>query len=117
MTNLRKQVDMPECIPRIPPMITRLLPWTTPEGKACILVSDGGPRGGFSLLADRFETVQLEMALGLIEHAADLLADSEATENELRFLCCQLRATLVDVHRVAVGRGERLAVRDEAVDE
>ncbi|MEE4423205.1 hypothetical protein [Streptomyces bugieae] len=100
-----------------PPTITRLLPWTTPEGKTCILVSDGGPQGGFSFLADRFEAVQLEMALGLIEHAADLLADSEATDKGLRFLCCQLRATLVDVHRVAVSRGERLAGGNETVGE
>ncbi|UZJ30904.1 hypothetical protein [Streptomyces endophytica] len=99
------------------PTTTRLLPWTTPEGKTCILVSDGGPQGGFSFLADRFEAVQLEMALGLIEHAADLLADSEVTDQELRFLCCQLRATLVDVHRVAVSRGERLAGDNETAGE
>ncbi|UKY50383.1 hypothetical protein [Streptomyces inhibens] len=86
---------------------TRLLPWTTPEGKTCFLMSDDRGEGGLSRVADRIEAVQLDMADGLLDHAADMLGDNKATEPELRFLGRQLSAALRDVHRVAESRGAR----------
>ncbi|GAA2316804.1 hypothetical protein OG436_13625 [Streptomyces caniferus] len=84
---------------------TRLLPWVSPDGKACFLVSDGGGESGFSRVADRIEDVQLDMADGLLDHAADLLGDGSATDRQLRFLGEQLSAALRDVRRVAESRG------------
>ncbi|GLW14171.1 hypothetical protein ACFXN2_29110 [Streptomyces kronopolitis] len=84
---------------------TRLLPWVSPDGKTCFLVSDGGGEGGLSRVADRIEDVQLDMADGLLDHAADLLADGRATDRQLRFLGEQLSSALRDVRRVAESRG------------
>ncbi|MEU8685074.1 hypothetical protein [Streptomyces sp. NPDC048611] len=84
---------------------TRLLPWVSPDGKTCFLVSDGGGESGLSRVADRIEDMQLDMADGLLDHAADLLGDGRATARQLRFLGEQLSAALRDVRRVAEGRG------------
>lgn len=89
---------------------TRLLPWVSPDGKTCFLVSDEGKAGvGLSRVADRIEAVQLDMADGLLDHADDMLGDGTATERELRFLGAQLSAALRDVRRVAESRGARLS--------
>ncbi|MEU8782228.1 hypothetical protein [Streptomyces sp. NPDC048637] len=85
----------------------RLLPWATPDGKACLLVSDG--EGYVSRVADSMEAVQLDMAAGLLGHAAGMLDERSVTVVELRYLCCQLVAALRDVCRVAESRGARLA--------
>ncbi|MER6840826.1 hypothetical protein [Streptomyces platensis] len=87
---------------------TRLLPWVSPDGKTCILLSDGRGESAFSRVADRMEDVQLEMADGLLDHAADLLGDDAATDRQLRYLGEQLSAALRDVRRVAGSRGARL---------
>lgn len=87
---------------------TRLLSWVSPDGKTCLLVSDGRGESGFSRVADRIEDVQLEMADGLLDHADDLLGDGKATDRQLRFLGEQLSAALRDVRRVAGSRGARL---------
>ncbi|HZF92809.1 hypothetical protein [Streptomyces sp.] len=84
----------------------RLLPWTGTDGKRCILVTDG--TGPLSRLADTVEHVQLEMAFGLLDHAADLLADERATAAQLRFTLARMHEALTDVHRIAVSRGARL---------
>lgn len=88
---------------------TRLLSWVSPDGKTCLLVSDGRSESGFSRVADRIEDVQLEMADGLLDHADDLLGDGKATDRQLRFLGEQLSAGLRDVRRVAESRGARLS--------
>lgn len=62
--------------------VPRLLPWPSPEGKPCYVVGDG--TGYVSRLADETERVQLGMADALLGHAAELLADSSATDGELR---------------------------------
>ncbi|MGP8301573.1 hypothetical protein ACTPOK_27350 [Streptomyces inhibens] len=90
-----------------PQATTRLLPWTSPEGKFCILVSDGKGEGLVSRVADSFEAVQLGMAGSLLDHATDMIADHKATSDELRFLACQLTEALRDVRRVAESRGAR----------
>ncbi|WUI76709.1 hypothetical protein OHS81_23855 [Streptomyces sp. NBC_00400] len=88
---------------------TRLLPWTSPDGKTCVLLSDGRGESGFSRVADRMEDMQLQMADALLDHAADMLGDDKATNPQLRFLGSQLSAALRDVHRVAESRGARLS--------
>ncbi|MEU8968547.1 hypothetical protein AB0D11_04590 [Streptomyces monashensis] len=88
----------------------RLLPWAGAEGKPCYLVTDG--TGPLSEVADTVESVQLTMAAELLGHAADLLADHRATSAQLRFLLARMREALTDVHRIAVGRGARLAERN-----
>lgn len=85
----------------------RLLPWASPDGKTCILVSDG--KGYASRVADAMETVQLDMADGLLDHASDILDGQDVTAVQLRFLSRQLASALRDVRRVAESRGSRLA--------
>ncbi|GGT13624.1 hypothetical protein [Streptomyces chromofuscus] len=81
----------------------RLLPWAGADGKHCLLVTDG--TGVLSRPADAVEHVQLEMAAGLLDHAADMLADTRATPAQLRFLLARMHEALTDVHRIADSRG------------
>ncbi|AZM77872.1 hypothetical protein D1J63_25290 [Streptomyces sp. KPB2] len=81
----------------------RLLPWTGSEGKPCYLLTDGD--GPLSRMADVMERTQLDMAQGLLDHAADLLGDVRATPEQLRFLLTRMREALTDVHRIAESRG------------
>ncbi|MGC9536080.1 hypothetical protein [Streptomyces sp. UG1] len=83
----------------------RLLPWTGAEGKPCYVVGDGA--GTVSRLADTVESVQLDMADGLLDHAADMLADRRATPAQLRFLLARMSEALTDVRRIAESRGAR----------
>ncbi|MFJ5967220.1 hypothetical protein [Streptomyces sp. NPDC093060] len=89
---------------------SRLLPWTGPEGKPCYLVGDGV--GHVSRLADQIESVQLGMAGGLLDHAADLLTEHRLTGEELHYLARRLSESLRDVKRVAESRGARLVRRE-----
>jgi hypothetical protein len=84
----------------------RLLPWTGDGGKPCYLVSDG--TGPASRVADTVESVQLDMAGELLDHAADMLADRRATLAQLRFLVARMSEALTDVRRIAQSRGARL---------
>jgi hypothetical protein len=84
----------------------RLLPWSTPDGKPCYLIGDGA--GYVSRAADRVESIQLGMASNLLDHIDDLLADSKATPEQLRFATARLTESLRDVHRIALSRGARL---------
>lgn len=88
--------------------VPRLLPWSTPEGKPCYLIGDG--TGFLSRVADNVESVQLEMAAELLDHAADMLADRQVTSAQLRFLAARMAEALRDVHRIADSRGARLPV-------
>ncbi|MGB8942026.1 MAG: hypothetical protein WCD21_17580 [Streptomyces sp.] len=85
---------------------TRVLPWSTLEGKPCVLV---GPGTGFmARLADNIESVQLGMADDLLGHAANTIADPKATPEELRFVAARLTESLREIHRIAESRGDRL---------
>ncbi|MER6011837.1 hypothetical protein [Streptomyces bluensis] len=88
--------------------VTRLLPWAGPEGKPCYVVTDG--TGYVSRMADTVERLQLGMADGLLDHAADILADRRATPAQLRFLLARMAESLSDVRRIAESRGARLPV-------
>lgn len=85
---------------------TRLLPWSTPDGKPCFLMGSG--TGFMARMADNIESVQLGMAGDLLGHAADTLADPKATPEELRFVAARLTESLREVHRIAQSRGDRL---------
>ncbi|MET8296104.1 hypothetical protein [Streptomyces sp. NPDC005180] len=85
----------------------RLLPWVTADGKPCFLATDG--QGYLSRVADDMERVQLGMAVELLAHADDMLADYKATGAQLRYLGRRMAESLRDVHRIAVSRGARMA--------
>ncbi|MEV7018035.1 hypothetical protein [Streptomyces sp. NPDC093991] len=85
----------------------RLLPWTSPEGKPCYLLTDG--TGRLSRAADIAEAVQLDMAADLLAHLADLLDDdTPVTAAQLRYLLARTGEALTDVCRIAESRGARL---------
>ncbi|MEV0119575.1 hypothetical protein AB0H77_41040 [Streptomyces sp. NPDC050844] len=93
---------------------TRLLPWSTPDGKPCFLMGSG--TGFMARMADNIESVQLGMAGDLLDHADDLLADPKATPPQLRFLLARMSEALRDVRRIADSRGARLPVPDDDRD-
>lgn len=84
----------------------RLLLWTSSEGKPCYLIGDDG--GRVSRAADDVEDAQLDLAAGLLDHAADMLADDRATAPQLHYLAACLAESLHQVCRVAESRGARL---------
>ncbi|MFC9943145.1 hypothetical protein [Streptomyces pratensis] len=88
------------------PDAARLLPWAGPEGKPCYLLGDGA--GYVSRIADDIESVQLGMAVELLDHAADMLDDRQVTAPQLRYVVARMAESLRDVHRIAESRGERL---------
>ncbi|KUO20533.1 hypothetical protein [Streptomyces dysideae] len=88
--------------------ITRLLPWSGPEGKPCYLLTDDSGGGYLSRLADNIESVQLGMGSELLGHAQELLDDPKAGAGELRFLSARLTEALRDAVRVAESRVARL---------
>ena len=89
------------------PESARLLPWAGPEGKPCYVL--GGGTGHVSRVADDVESVQLDMAAGLLAHAVDMLDDRQVTAVQLRYVVARLAESLRDVHRIARSRGARLA--------
>ncbi|MGV9967953.1 hypothetical protein ACWDU3_29045 [Streptomyces olivaceus] len=91
------------------PTPARLLPWGSPEGKPCYLLTDGS--GPLSRVADIVESAQLGMAGDLMGHAADLLDDPRATSDQLRYLLARMGEALTDVCRIAESRDARLLDR------
>lgn len=85
----------------------RLLPWSGPDGQPCYLSTDDHD-SYMSRLADNTESVQLGMAAELLEHAREVLGDSDSDPQELRLLTAGLTGALGDTLRVATSRGERL---------
>ncbi|MFE9968077.1 hypothetical protein [Streptomyces sp. NPDC005525] len=94
----------------------RLLPWSGPEGKPCLLSTDDS-NGHLSRLADNTEAVQLSMAAELLEHVSEALSNEEAEPEELRLLAADLTGSLSDVLRVATSRGHRLPTPDLSAHE
>ncbi|MEU3772379.1 hypothetical protein AB0F11_04015 [Streptomyces sp. NPDC032472] len=91
----------------------RLLPWTGPDGKPCFLSTDDN--GGYlSRLADNTEAAQLGLAVELLDHALEVLADNEAGTEELHQLATDLIGALKDAVRVATSRGHRLPIPTQA---
>lgn len=94
-------------ISQTPGASARLLPWSSPEGKPCYLIGDG--TGYVSRVADNVESVQLGMAVELLDHADDMLEDPQVTSAQLRYVVARMAEALRDVHRIARSRGARLA--------
>lgn len=85
----------------------RLLPWASPEGRPCFLLTDG--RGGFlSRRADAAEATQIEMGYRLLGHSEALLSAPRVGVPELRYLAARLTEALRDGLRIAESRGARL---------
>ncbi|MDT9701858.1 hypothetical protein [Streptomyces sp. P17] len=90
------------------PSELRLLPWTGPDGKPCLLSTDDSD-GHMSRLADSVESVQLGMATELLGQASAMLDDADTDPNDLPLLAKDLAGALRDTLRVAISRGHRLA--------
>jgi hypothetical protein len=85
----------------------RLLPWPSPEGKPCYLITDG--ESHISDLADDIEELQLDLASEILVHSRAMLTDAQVPSPvELRFLAVRLVESLRDALRVAESRGKRL---------
>ncbi|MGW7261769.1 hypothetical protein [Streptomyces sp. NPDC054834] len=94
----------------------RLLPWTTGDGKPCMLSTDDD--GGFlSRLADDFEAAQLATAADLLKAASKVLANPLAPHVEVRYAAVRLSECLTDTLRIAESRGLRLAAPDTEEDD
>ncbi|WP_406421609.1 hypothetical protein OH809_16870 [Streptomyces sp. NBC_00873] len=92
----------------MPTPAIRMLPWTGPDGRVCLLVTDRQAPGVVSRVADQIEAVQLGMGVELIGHAEELLADPKADAGQVRYLAARLTEALRDAVRVAASRGARL---------
>lgn len=89
----------------------RLLPWPSPDGKPCYLVTDSG--GGYlSRLADELEAAQLATAADVLDLARPLLDDPASPYTEVRYASLRLAECLTDALRVAESRGMRLPAPD-----
>ena len=94
----------------------RLRPWTTDDGKRCMLSTDA--EGGFlSRLADDFEAVQLGLGADMVKEASKVLDNPMATYSEVRYMALRLSECLADALRIAESRGLRLPVPDSDEDE
>ena len=89
----------------------RLLPWPSPGGKPCYLLTDSG--GGYvSRLADDLEASQLAMGADVLDLARTVLDDPASPYTEVRYAGIRLAECLTDALRVAESRGLRLPAPD-----
>ncbi|MGW1619847.1 hypothetical protein [Streptomyces sp. NPDC002172] len=94
------------------PASPRLLPWPTPEGKPCYLVTDHN--GGYlTRLADDLEAAQLTTATDVLGSAREVLDDLMSPYTEVRYVGIRLAECLADALRVAESRGMRLGIPDD----
>lgn len=94
-----------------PTSAPRLLPWPSPEGKPCYLVTDNS--GGYlSRLADDLEAAQLATGIDVLALARPLLDDPASPYSEVRYAGLRLAECLTDALRVAESRGMRLPAPD-----
>ncbi|WP_405880705.1 hypothetical protein OG762_20215 [Streptomyces sp. NBC_01136] len=90
----------------------RLLPWPSPDGKPCYLVTDDSGGGYLSRLADELEAAQLATAADVLDLARPLLDDPASPYTEVRYVGLRLAECLTDALRVAESRGMRLPAPD-----
>ncbi|MFE1247141.1 hypothetical protein [Streptomyces sp. NPDC058735] len=89
----------------------RLLPWLSPDGKPCYLVTgDGG--GYLSRLADELEALQLATGSDVLGLARQILENPASPYTEVRFAGLRLAECLTDALRVAESRGMRVPMSD-----
>ncbi|HEY8979245.1 MAG TPA: hypothetical protein VIU15_06645 [Streptomyces sp.] len=96
-------------------MQPRLLPWTTDDGKQCLLSSDDGD-GYLSRLADKYEATQLALGSDVLTLVRPVLEDPDSQLIEVRYSAVRLAECLADVLRIAESRGLRLG-SPEALDD
>ncbi|CAM5279822.1 hypothetical protein SALBM311S_06662 [Streptomyces alboniger] len=89
----------------------RLLPWPSPGGNPCYLVTDRGS-GYVSRLADELEATQLAMGVDVLGLARTVLDDPTSPYTEVRYAGIRLAECLTDALRVAESRGLRLPAPD-----
>ncbi|MBP5862822.1 hypothetical protein QBA57_21680 [Streptomyces scabiei] len=98
-------------------MELRLLPWPSPEGKPCYLVTDRHG-GRISRLADELEATQLATGTAVLDLVRPVLEDPASPYTEVRYAGIRLAACLTDALRVAESRGSRLPVPEtDATDD
>ncbi|MEV7384832.1 hypothetical protein [Streptomyces sp. NPDC091215] len=90
----------------------RLLPWPTPEGKPCYLITDNSG-SHLSRLADDLEAAQLATGVDVLSRARRVLDDPMSPYTEVRYAGIRLAECLDDSLRVAESRGMRLAPPDD----
>ncbi|MCP3822485.1 hypothetical protein NLX86_31685 [Streptomyces sp. A3M-1-3] len=91
----------------------RLLPWTGPEGKPALLVTDGTSTM-LSRLADDIEATQLSTGAEVLTLSRAMLTASERLAvDEALFLAQRLAECLADALRVSESRGLRIPPYDE----
>jgi hypothetical protein len=90
-----------------PALSPRLLPWSSPEGKPCYLVTDRAG-GCLSRLADDMEDAQLATGADVLGLARAVLDDPVSPYTEVRHAGLRLAECLTDALRVAESRGLRL---------
>jgi hypothetical protein len=96
-------------------VVPRLLPWPTPEGKPCYLVTDdNGSR--LSRLADDLEATQLATGADVLGLARTVLDDPVSPYTEVRYAGIRLAECLTDALRVAESRGMRLPAPEAESD-
>ncbi|MGI5196835.1 hypothetical protein ACQEVY_24875 [Streptomyces sp. CA-288835] len=89
----------------------RLLPWPSPDGNPCYLMTDSG--GGYvSRLADDLESMQLDMGADVLGLARSVLDDPTSPYTEVRYAGLRLAECLTDALRIAESRGLRLPQPD-----
>ncbi|MFI6563750.1 hypothetical protein [Streptomyces sp. NPDC050534] len=91
-----------------PALSPRLLPWPSPEGKPCYLVTDQAGRY-LSRLADDLEVAQLATGTDVLGLAGAVLDDPVSPYTEVRYAGLRLAECLADALRVAESRGLRLS--------
>lgn len=94
----------------------RLLPWPSPEGKPCYLVTDS--EGGYlARLADDMEAAQLSTGAEVLGCARKVLDDPLSPQTEVRYAGVRLAECLGDALRVALSRGMRLPALESDEEE
>lgn len=100
----------------VPTPAPRLLPWPSPEGKPCYLVTDDNG-SHLSRLADDLEATQLATGTDVLDLARAVLDDPASPYTEVRYAGIRLAECLTDALRVAESRGLRLPLPDAEDDD
>uniref|UniRef100_A0AAU3H250 Uncharacterized protein n=1 Tax=Streptomyces sp. NBC_01401 TaxID=2903854 RepID=A0AAU3H250_9ACTN len=78
----------------------RLLPWPSPDGKPCFLVTDDG-NSHLSQVADETEAAQLDAGAEVLVNALAVLGDTMSPYSEVRYAGIRLAECLGDARRIA----------------
>lgn len=93
----------------------RLLPWSSPDGKPCLLAN--GSDGYVSRMADETEARQLADGMDVLERARRVLENPMSPHVQVRYGAIRLAECLADALRIAESRGRRLSQSDGEGDD